>query len=284
MSQETVAHSAWHGPGIYLPVRPAPTREALPYPTASPLAIPGDQTLPDWLEQSGLYKMRDLSITSESFHGYQMSPPNPFAAPQTMGPVALVSHYPVCTYGFTNATPMVPIYGGVPVVYSAMPSPRSLPHGSHPMHENDDGTPINVAQGFISIEHRGVYVHNLSHDATSKDLEDLFRQVGPVEGCEVLKGPDKGKQCKATVAFRSEGEAKAAMKKFDKKVFMGRPLSVRLNKDPTTTKEAPKTTKLAGSSTANTGSSTANTTSTKVIIANGSMGDLPDDPKEVPTR
>lgn len=137
------------------------------------------------------------------------------------------------------------------------------------MHENDDGTPINVAQGFISIERRGVYVHNLNHGATSKDLEDLFRQVGPVEGCEVLKGPDKGKQCKATVAFRSEGEAKAAIDKFDKKPFMGRPLAVRLNKDPTTTQEAPKATKIADPS-------SESTTSTRVIIANGSMGDLPD--------
>lgn len=162
------------------------------------------------------------------------------------------------------------------MAYSAMPSPRPVPHGSHPIHENDDGTPINVAQGFISIERRGVYVHNLSHDATSKDLEDLFRQVGPVEGCEVLKGPDKGKQCKATVAFRSEGEAKAAIKKLDKTTFMGRVLAVRLNKDPTTTQEAPNTTKVAGPS-------SENTSSTRVIIANGSMGDLPDDPKEVST-
>lgn len=269
MSQEAVAHSSWHGPGIYFPVRPVSSREALPYPTASSLAIPRDQTLPEWFQQNGLHEMRDAALASERFHGYQMSPSNPFAAPQMMGPIAPVSHYPNHTYGFTNATPMVPVYGGVPIVYPAMPSPRPVPHGPHPMHENDDGTPINVAQGFISIERRGVYVHNLNHDATSKDLEDLFRQVGPVEGCEILKGPDKGKQCKATVAFRSEGEAKAAIDKFDKKPFMGRPLAVRLNKDPTTAQEAPKATKIAGPS-------SESTTSTRVIIANGSMGDLPD--------
>ena len=162
------------------------------------------------------------------------------------------------------------------MAYPGVQSTQPVLRTAQSMHKNDDGTPINVAQGFVSIESRGVYVHNLSHDATSKDLENLFREVGHVEFCEVRKEPNKGKQCKATVTFSSEGEARAAIAKFDRRPFMGRILAVRLNKDFTKTQEAP-------TSTAKAGSSSEGAPSKSVIIANGSMGDLADDPEGVPT-
>lgn len=276
MNLETATQSSWQGPDVYLPVRPVSSREALPYPTAGSLAILGDQTLPEWFQSSSQHEMRDNALAAERFHRYQMSATNPFGSPQMTGPISPVSVLPAFTYGFTNATPMVPSYGGVPMVYPCIPSTQPLSAAPHPMHKNDDGTPINVAQGFISIERRGVYVHNLSHDATSKELEDLFRQVGHVERCEVMKGPDKGKQCKAIVAFSSEAEARTAIDTFHEKVFMGRKLSVRLNKDPTKTQEASTATTIAGPA-------SESAASTRVIIANGSMGDLADDPEGVPT-
>ena len=276
MNQEMIAHYSWQGSEVYLPASPVPSRGALPYPTAGSLAMAGNQTVPEWYQRSSQQELRDVTIASEMFSRFHISPTNQVRPSQMMGHTSPVSPFPTLTYGFTNATSLVPVYGGVPMVYTGIPNTQPPQPAPHPMHKNDDGTPINVAQGFVPIESRGVYVHNLSRDATSKDLEDLFRQVGHVERCEVSKGPDKGKQCKATIAFSSEGEARAATKNFDGKVFMGRALAVRLNKDSTKTQETPRSTTIAGPS-------SEGGTSTRVIVANGSMGDLADDPEGVPT-
>lgn len=264
-TQQAVTHYSWQGSDDYLPARPIPSGEALLYPTAGPQAISGDQY------QRNDQQERDLAFGCELFRDYQNATCH-FGPPQITGAISTISPFSPPVYGLTNAIPITQIYGGAPMAYTAVPSTHSHTSVPHPMHKNDDGTPINVAQGCISIERRGVYVHNLSRDATPKDLEDLFRQVGHVERCEVRKAPDKGKRCKATVAFSSEEEAKAAVEKFHGKAFMGRTLTVRPNKDHTKMQEAPNPSNIPCSS-------SEGATSTKVIIANGSMGDLADDPE-----
>ena len=187
-------------------------------------------------------------------------------------PLSPVPPFLPAEYGFTNPSAMPPAFG-TPMYYPGIPNTESIPVASNSMHTNTNGTPINVAQGALPIESRGVFVHNLSHEATPKDVEDLFSQVGPVALCDVRKGADRGKRCNATVVFSSEGEAKAARDRFHDKPFMGRKISVRLDKETTLTQETPRTTGA--------GTSSGSTTSTGVVIANGFMRDLGEDPGEI---
>ena len=189
-----------------------------------------------------------------------------------IGPLSPVLPFPPAEYGFINPTAMPPAYG-TPICYPGIPNTQPIPVAPPPIHTNTNGTPINVVQGALHIESRGVFVHNLSHDATPKNVEDLFGQVGPVVLCDLRKGADRGKRCNATVVFSSEEEAKAARDRFHDKTFMGRKISVRLDKETTLTQEAPRTTGA--------GPSSGSATSTGVIIANGSMRDLGEDPGEI---
>ena len=264
-NQGTIANYPWRGSGIYHHSEPVPLRETLHYPTVS-----------EWYQPGGQQDMQRAAFAVDWFRFNQKSPADQFGPPPLMVPLSPVSPPPSFTYGFSNAAPMVQVYSGVLMAYPGVQSTQSVPHTAQSIHTNDDGTPINLAQGFVSVESRGVYVHNLSHDATSKDLENLFREVGHVELCEMRKESDKGRQCKAAVTFSSEGEARAAIARFDRRPFMGRILAVRLNKDFTKTQEAP-------TSSAKAGPSSEDAPSTRVIIANGSMGDLADDREGVPT-
>ncbi|SLM33755.1 RNA recognition motif domain [Lasallia pustulata] len=255
-NQGTIANYPWQGSDIYHPSGPVPLPEALHYPTVS-----------EWYQPGGQEDMQRAAFAVEWFRINQESPADQFGPPPLMVPFSSVSSGQWFTYGFTNGAPMVQVYDGVPMAYPGVQSTQSVPHTAQSIHMNDDGTPINVAQGFVSIESRGVYVHNLSHDATSKDLENLFREVGHVELCEMRKESDKGRQCKAAVTFSSEGEARAAIARFDRRPFMGRILAVRLNKDFTKTQEAPTPSAKAGPS-------SEGAPSSRVIIADGSKGDL----------
>lgn len=114
-------------------------------------------------------------------------------------------------------------------------------------YRNPDGTPINLRHGGLLTEDRGVFIQNLSYDATVVDVENLMRDAGRIVRCEINTHTDTGRsKGSAIVTFTSAEDVMKAREMFDGTLFMGRPLTVRsdkvtyplINQDPTYDTEA----------------------------------------------
>lgn len=72
-----------------------------------------------------------------------------------------------------------------------------------------------------------LFVRGLPFEATSKDLEDFFGEIGPIRKCFVVteKGSDKNKGF-GYVHYALEEDAKAAIDKLKNEKFQGRKLKI----------------------------------------------------------
>lgn len=143
--------------------------------------------------------------------------------------------------------PYVPVQPGYPYpVYSSAPSyaiqpvystpaPQMLPVVTQPMvyAANNNGMPVNVRDGAVLTESRGIFIQNLSFKASSDELRNLLYTVGrPIE-CKVHRdraGVSKGV---ATAKFASVHEAQLAVAQLNSIQHRGMTLKVRLDQDTT---------------------------------------------------
>ncbi|KAI9839150.1 MAG: hypothetical protein M1819_003143 [Sarea resinae] len=122
--------------------------------------------------------------------------------------------------------------------YSEPPQPPPQYHTTvrrAPVYANtSNGTPINVSNGAVHTEARGVFVRNLSYEAGWREVKDLFRQAGNVQRCVIKEDPVTGKSrgC-ATVLFKTHADAKASIDMLDETEFMGRSIKVKYDQDTT---------------------------------------------------
>ncbi|KAF9139717.1 hypothetical protein BGX30_007577 [Mortierella sp. GBA39] len=88
-----------------------------------------------------------------------------------------------------------------------------------------------AAGGGNSVRERRVYVGNLSYDVKWTNLKDFMREIGPVAHADVLLGRDgRSKGC-GVVEYQNADDARAAIRKLNDVVLMGRPVFVREDRE-----------------------------------------------------
>ena len=125
----------------------------------------------------------------------------------------------------TTAIPVCPV---IPLQPYAVPSST--------FHENANGTLVNVSQGAVTTEDRGIVVHNLNYGANQSDVEAYFKPAGEIERCRINRR-DSSKQCSAILTFRTKDQAVSAIDRFDHKHFLGREIRVRADTQTFTVEE-----------------------------------------------
>lgn len=97
---------------------------------------------------------------------------------------------------------------------------------------NGNGMPLNISNGVLQTEGRGVFIQNLSYDTTSADVENLMRGAGPIFRCEIKTDIRTGRsRGSATVKFTTCEDATRALVMFNGTWFMNRQLTIRLDKN-----------------------------------------------------
>lgn len=131
------------------------------------------------------------------------------------------------------------------------------------------GTYVNVGQGAIKTEIRGIFISNIDYKASSKDIQAFFGKAGEIVKCQLLKDPATGKsKGNATVQYASAKDAKKAVGMFNNEKWMSMRLKVRLDKEPIAV--GTSSSSRASASTSN-GRSSQSRNSTEPIIVNGSV-------------
>lgn len=148
--------------------------------------------------------------------------------------------------------PAAPVYGAYST-YPQQPSVYMTAHGypmtaapvqymvpQMPMYStNTSGMPVNVSNGAVLTEPRGIFISGLDYKTKSKDVEEVIgKYVGrPIE---VKLQKDKNGRCKgsATANFSSREEAEYAVAQLNGRQFRGvshdgKPLSVRYDTEKT---------------------------------------------------
>jgi hypothetical protein len=116
-----------------------------------------------------------------------------------------------------------------------MVNPNQAARYSHaPMYvSSSTGTHVNVSQGAIKTEVRGIFVSNVDYKASSKDLQRYFGRAGEIVKCQLQKDPATGKsKGNATVQYAVAKDAQNAVRMFNSEQYMGMRLKVRLDKEP----------------------------------------------------
>lgn len=114
-------------------------------------------------------------------------------------------------------------------------NPNQVPrHSQGPIYvSSSTGTHVNVSQGAIKTEVRGIFVSNVDYKATSKDLQRYFGRAGEIVKCQLQKDPATGKsKGNATVQYAVAKDAQNAVRMFNGEKCMSMRLKVRLDKEP----------------------------------------------------
>jgi hypothetical protein len=94
------------------------------------------------------------------------------------------------------------------------------------------GTHVNVSQGAIKTEVRGVFISNIDFKAGPKELQKFFSRAGEIVHCSLLRDSATGKsKGNATVHYAAANDAKNAVRMFNNEKYMGMRLKVRLDKE-----------------------------------------------------
>lgn len=92
------------------------------------------------------------------------------------------------------------------------------------------GLPVNLSNGAIVTEPRGIHVRNLPYDITWKELRDHLQEAGPIVRCEVPKGSNGKGKGYATVLFNTPEDADRCLQMFNGKTLKGREVFMRRDK------------------------------------------------------
>lgn len=132
-----------------------------------------------------------------------------------------------------------PIYGyaypasqayTMPTMYSSYAPPAQMPVYS----TNSYGMPVNVRNGAVLTEARGIFLQNLSYKCTPSDLYSLLLTVGQPVDYKLLRDARTGVfKGSATADFGSQELALRAAHYLHGVEHMGMKLSVRMDKETT---------------------------------------------------
>lgn len=95
---------------------------------------------------------------------------------------------------------------------------------------NTNGLPVNLTNGIVVTESRGIFIGNLSYNVKWQDLRKFLQQAGHVVKCEVPQMANGKGRGHATALFMYATEAQRACDLFDGVTFLGRPMRVRIDK------------------------------------------------------
>jgi len=93
----------------------------------------------------------------------------------------------------------------------------------------DRGLPVNLTNGALITESRGVFVGNLAYDTQWQELKGFLDPAGHLERCDVPQTDGRGRGY-GTALFSSAEGAQRACYMFDQQFFKGRKVKVRLDK------------------------------------------------------
>jgi RNA recognition motif-containing protein len=93
--------------------------------------------------------------------------------------------------------------------------------------------PVNIRDGAILTEARGVFIQNLSYKVGSEELKALLQTAGRPLDCKIHRDRTGVSKGVATAKFASSHEAQFAVSHLNKKSYGGMILKVRLDQDTT---------------------------------------------------
>lgn len=102
------------------------------------------------------------------------------------------------------------------------------------------GVPINVGNGAVVTETRGIFVSNLPFKARLREIETYFGKAGTITKCDLPTDAATGRpKGTATITYASASDARAAVRRFNNTTFMSMPLHVRADKETTPLRPPP---------------------------------------------
>lgn len=133
------------------------------------------------------------------------------------------------------------------------------------------GTVVNIGQGTVQTEARGVFISNIDFKAKSEDIARHFGRAGRIVRCQLQKNPSTNKfKGNATIQYSTAKEARTAVDLFNNEKWMSMRLKVRLDR-ATTPISAPQPIPTTNGGPSNGRSSQPGRTNVEPIIVNGSM-------------
>lgn len=100
------------------------------------------------------------------------------------------------------------------------------------VHVGETGIPINVSQGVVRTEARGIFISNLPVVIYRRDIEDHFRRAGTIVHTEMVTDAKTGAfKGVAIVRYSSPSEAQLAIRMFNESQWLGRILHVRKDRE-----------------------------------------------------
>jgi hypothetical protein len=93
------------------------------------------------------------------------------------------------------------------------------------------GIHVNVGQGTVKTEVRGVFISNIDYEAGTKELERFFSRAGEIVCCRLQRDPVTEKsRGNATVQYTTANDARNAVRLFNDEKHMSMRLRVRLDR------------------------------------------------------
>ncbi|KAK5113509.1 hypothetical protein LTR62_003378 [Meristemomyces frigidus] len=109
---------------------------------------------------------------------------------------------------------------------------RSPSKGAYAM--SVSSLPVNIRNGLVRTEVRGVFVSGLSYQARPNDVEALFEKAGEISRCDVQKDTSTGRsKGKATIKYTTAAGAAQAISLLDGRTYLGMKLKVRADTETT---------------------------------------------------
>lgn len=135
--------------------------------------------------------------------------------------------YPYPAYPTTTSYTMQPVYATqVPPMPPMMAQP--------PVYSaSNSGMPVNIRDGAMLTEARGIFIQNLSYRVGSEELKALLYSVGRPVDCKVHRDRSGVSKGVATAKFTSTHEAQVAVAHLNRTPHRGMILKVRLDQDIT---------------------------------------------------
>jgi hypothetical protein len=98
---------------------------------------------------------------------------------------------------------------------------------------SNSGMPVNIRDGAVLTESRGIFIQNLSYKVGSDELKSILYTVGRPVGCKVHRHRSGVSKGVATAEFASTHEAQLAVTHLNRKQHEGMTLKVRLDQNKT---------------------------------------------------
>jgi hypothetical protein len=144
---------------------------------------------------------------------------------QTTHTTSYPSSQPHYGYGYPTSQAYA-----VPTIYPSYAPPAQMPVYS----ANSYGIPVNVRNGAVLTEARGIFLQNLSYKCTISDLYSLLLTAGQPVDYKLLRDARTGVfKGSATAAFGSQELALRAAHYLNGVEHMGMKLRVRMDKETT---------------------------------------------------